>query len=457
MADEHLSREHLFISYAIEDSALADWLTLRLTAAGYRVWCDRYKLLGGEPWPKDIDRAIKERTFRLLHLLSHSSKEKPNPSKERELALTIGRVRGISDFLIPLNVDGVRPIDLPWTLSDINYIPFQDWASGLRRLLAKLESIEAPRPLRDSGPTVAAEAYLPPDVLSESEEPVLTNCIAVEQIPKTLFRFESNRPLDSADIWTIRDLWAFRKIDDRLVVAFGSPPKNLPAHLRFRPAGGFLWASNRLAHGIDARNLLSELIRKAADVYLLNHGLCWSDRRDLLYAPIDLLPGDRIPFVGYNGRRTHVMAGGEQRAGAEYFQYRLGVSLYVRQNLLDEFMMILRPRLHITDCDGKEIDYRLALRRRKRVTKSWFNHQWVNRVLALYSLFGDGSHPPILATGGAGESLTLASALLASRVSPSVLESRLDELGHTDAEPPPDSFDEDELDAKEDHPTPDGD
>ncbi len=29
--------DHLFISYAWEDRVIADWLTLRLTAAGYRV------------------------------------------------------------------------------------------------------------------------------------------------------------------------------------------------------------------------------------------------------------------------------------------------------------------------------------------------------------------------------------------------------------------------------------
>ena len=50
-------REHLFISYAWEDGALAEWLTLKLTAEGYRVWCDRFKILGGERWPEDIDDA----------------------------------------------------------------------------------------------------------------------------------------------------------------------------------------------------------------------------------------------------------------------------------------------------------------------------------------------------------------------------------------------------------------
>ena len=40
--------DHLFISYATEDFVLAEWLTRKLTALGYRVWCDRFELLGGE-------------------------------------------------------------------------------------------------------------------------------------------------------------------------------------------------------------------------------------------------------------------------------------------------------------------------------------------------------------------------------------------------------------------------
>ena len=61
-------RDHLFISYATEDFALAEWLALRLTIEGYKVWCDRFELLGGESYPKDIDKAMKEKTFRVLAL-----------------------------------------------------------------------------------------------------------------------------------------------------------------------------------------------------------------------------------------------------------------------------------------------------------------------------------------------------------------------------------------------------
>src|SRR4051812_15772740 len=102
---------HLFISYAVEDANLADWLARKLANEGYAVWMDRLKLLGGEPWPQDIDAAIKERTFRMIGLISEHSLKKPNPSKERTLALKISRTRGIPDFLIPLKVDSA---ELDW-------------------------------------------------------------------------------------------------------------------------------------------------------------------------------------------------------------------------------------------------------------------------------------------------------------------------------------------------------
>jgi hypothetical protein len=67
---ENQAREHLLINYATEDVALAEWLTGKLTAEGYRVWCDRFRLLGGESCPMQIGDANKNRTFRMLSLPS---------------------------------------------------------------------------------------------------------------------------------------------------------------------------------------------------------------------------------------------------------------------------------------------------------------------------------------------------------------------------------------------------
>src|SRR5689334_2283214 len=117
------TREHLFINYAVEDTALAEWLTRQLTAEGYRVWCDRFKLLGGESYPKEIDDAIRNRTFRMLSLLSRASLTKPNPLKERTLGLNIAKERD-EDFVIPLNVDGLKGSEVYWHASDLTFISF---------------------------------------------------------------------------------------------------------------------------------------------------------------------------------------------------------------------------------------------------------------------------------------------------------------------------------------------
>ena len=44
-------RDMLFVSHASpEDDEFARWLALQLAKEGYPVWCDRTKLLGGEPF-----------------------------------------------------------------------------------------------------------------------------------------------------------------------------------------------------------------------------------------------------------------------------------------------------------------------------------------------------------------------------------------------------------------------
>jgi hypothetical protein len=181
-------RDHLFVSYAWEDGALAEWLTLRLTALGYRVWCDRFKLLGGESWPKDVDEAIKNRTFRMLQLVSRYSLHKENPIKERQLALALQRERR-EELFIPLNIDGTRATELNWQISDIVWVPFENWGSGLRQLLEKLESVDAPRPLCEEGREIAATAAFPPRVVVTEPESIVTNWFPFLAIPPLVKRF----------------------------------------------------------------------------------------------------------------------------------------------------------------------------------------------------------------------------------------------------------------------------
>lgn len=71
---------HLFISYAVEDTALARWLAWKLAARGPPVWFDQMKLPGGKSWLQTIPDAIKQRTFRMLTWISEHSLRKQMPT-----------------------------------------------------------------------------------------------------------------------------------------------------------------------------------------------------------------------------------------------------------------------------------------------------------------------------------------------------------------------------------------
>jgi len=87
------TRNMLFISHANpEDNEVARWLALRLAADGYPVWCDLTKLLGGEPFWQEIEKAIRERTCKFLFPLSQHSNEKQGTLDELSLAATVFRL-----------------------------------------------------------------------------------------------------------------------------------------------------------------------------------------------------------------------------------------------------------------------------------------------------------------------------------------------------------------------------
>jgi len=125
-----LNRAHLFLSCAIEDKYLSEWLARKLSAEGYVIWMDDLKILAGEKWPQTIQQAIKERFFRMVAVISENSIDKENPLKERDEALAIEKNEGI-DFLIPLKLDDCN-LDL--RVRTLNYVPFnRSWAEVSHR------------------------------------------------------------------------------------------------------------------------------------------------------------------------------------------------------------------------------------------------------------------------------------------------------------------------------------
>nr|MBN2278809.1 toll/interleukin-1 receptor domain-containing protein [candidate division Zixibacteria bacterium] len=389
--------DHLFISYAGEDWVFAEWLARKLASEGYAVWFDRLKLLGGESYPKDIDYAIKKRTFRLLALLSRSSIDKPNPRKERTLALNIAREEEI-DFLIPLNVDGLSATELDWMTNDLTFIPFhRSWHQGLQQLQKKLKSIDAPKTLED-GRQRSLQSYEPKVKLNEGGEQLISNICPIVSLPSQVYKYTLRKSLSRLDKSELQSRWAYvsrgsRGRGHKELLAFQLPPVDFDMAL----------IANRDVHSLDKEKLdgmptnhiISALLHKSIRNEFLRLGCKEISGARVLYFPAGILKQDRIEFRNYTGRNTYVFATGTRKytrqGEATTYYYHLCPVIKIRQDLSQSFLLQLGTRLHIADSHGDPLPPRSALSRRKRIAKSWFNHQWLSRILAIRSFLAQGS------------------------------------------------------------------
>lgn len=447
------SRDHLFISYASEDGVLAEWLTLKLTAAGYTVWCDRFKLLGGESYPLDIDRAIREQTFRFVALLSRHSINKPNPLKERTLALNLGRLRQ-EDFLIPLNVDGLAADELPWMLSDLSYIPFEpSWAQGLTKLVEKLQSIEAPTPLAD-GRKVVAEWFRSREDVAHQPERIWTNLVEFKHVPPTLLRIT----LGKEPAPEVVAHWPHYRQNESVIWAFEGPNSSSP--LDIIGIEDVDWSNPDAFSGIRLHDLVTHLLRRHIHFHCARKGMAITEAGEHLYFPKGLLPEDRLNFTEYSGHPTWLLAVGERtfrhRNGTRE-KYRYYLSPTFRPNLWKYECPVVQVhiRVHLTDLSGTSLESLTALRRRKRICRNWWNHQWLMRVLGVVSWLADGQESINLARS-ATRAIELAG-VPRQLLAPVGIDERmfepieLDELAELDGDPEEDrDSDDDQADGLND-------
>jgi hypothetical protein len=404
--EKRSERDHIFISYAWEDVALAEWMALKLTAEGYAVWIDRFKLLGGETYPQDIDFAIKYRTFRLIALLSRSSVSKPNPVKERTLALNLARERN-ENFLIPLNVDGMRPTELDWMTNDLTFVPFSEsWAKGYAQVLKKLSSLGAPRPVQN-GREIAASVFLPTDVVVPEAEIIRTNLFSVERIPPLIRCYNLARPLERAEGRYLAENWAFRKADATRLLAFQSPPVSLPDPSLLSDSDPVPWADAERILGIRSTDVVSELLKKSLERKCIQRGLVWGEGKWILYFPEGLLPKGQIVFNGYKPKAARVQVTGIRKFYPDRFRYHLSPVFTVRRGITAEFVVQLKVRAYLTDLEGKPLRSDLIGPRRKKLARSWWNHEWLLRHLAMGVYLAD-DQPCI--TIGEGEEMIAVSA-----------------------------------------------
>ncbi|WMT49565.1 MAG: toll/interleukin-1 receptor domain-containing protein [Thermoplasmatales archaeon] len=397
-SDNHqLEKENLFISYATEDHALADWLALKLASEGYNVWYDRIKLLGGESYPRDITSAISSRTFRFLFLLSRSSIKKDNPLKELTLATNISR-ESKTDFVIPLKVDDLKPSELNFLASDIVYIPFnRGWYEGLALLLDKLEKIKTPKNIETSRSSLyswISKEQAP----AKRKERIWSNLIEITNVPKYLNCYEKR---DFFEHKINQDKWAFYKWNEK-ILSFGPPP-NQQESLRELTRIDYLNTSGE--EKIEYEKIMKSLILKQIEIFSLSKGMeLGGFKKNILHFPMGLFPGDKLKYTNNNNRRTYVQVAGERRfrkfSEGHYFQdssrYHLTLNFKVLPGDGDRPVVAIKLGLYMTDLSNVPLPAKTANARRKAICKNWWNREWLSRLIAVTKWLSNESDQLVL-------------------------------------------------------------
>lgn len=377
-------QDRLFISYATEDWPFVEWLALRLTAEGYKVWCDRFNLLGGESYPKHIDVAIKTQTFRLLAVLSRYSVKKPNPLKERTLALNVAKERD-EDFVIPINLDGSSPSDLGWMVSDLTFISFHlSWAEGLTQLLKCLEDSNAPKGL-SARRSAAVSWFESKDLIIRKQELLWSNLAEIKEMPKDLYRYEPATFVPDDERLPLLKLWPHIS-EEQIFWAFEPPPAEFEKY-EFSERGRRQNWYSLIVDDVGLRQLGVRLLNESMRSVALARGLVAAPDGKTCYFPDGLIPNNRLAFVGHDKKETWVRCVGVRNfrtlTGKDSCRYHLVPRTRVWLHHDIGNVIQVRVHLHLMNLDGQPFEEKAALRRRKRICRAWWNQHWLARTFAI--------------------------------------------------------------------------
>ncbi len=73
-----------------------------------------------------------------------------------------------------------------------------------------------------------------------------------------------------------------------------------------------------------------------------------------------------------------------------YYKYHLAPTFFVKKNLFQEFAVIFRIKIYLTDLTGNVLLNRKRNSRRKRLCKNWWNDDWFKRVLLIAQFLSNG-------------------------------------------------------------------
>jgi hypothetical protein len=386
------SPDHVVVDHVDSDAALALWLSRRLTLAGFRVWCRGLAPLAGSSATDTICSLVASRAHRYLAILSPESLADPEFTVRRSAALAAGGQRGCA-ILIPAIARPININQLDQQTRSLTPAQFDaSWADGLKSIEATLTVAGCPR-TPDGAQELVIRSYFPDEIIKTETEELASNLFKVTRLPDVIHRFYASTPLGE-DSGQLTGLWAFRRVSDTHFLSFDQPPTQLAIDHGITNKGGSVLKGLAQIDGIPASDLVTELIRKSLYAECRRRGLHFCTDRKLVYFPAQLLKNDNLRVQRLDGSLTHFSVVGERSHGwkdrATKYRYHIAPVFAPMGDPENGYDIITRIRVHITDLAGNLYPGRAAHIRRKKLCKSWWNEEWLNRVMGVMQfLAGD--------------------------------------------------------------------
>ncbi|TAM43576.1 MAG: toll/interleukin-1 receptor domain-containing protein [Gammaproteobacteria bacterium] len=386
----NMQRKLIFLSHANpEDNDFTLWLAARLASAGYLVWSDLTKLIGGETFWDSIETAIRQHSAKVVSLFSKVSVQKKGFKDELSLALAVEKKLGLADFVIPLRLDDLDFSDFPPEIIRRNAIDFSSvWQDGLGRLLKKLEVDGVPRTANATADALSdwSRSLLRIDAeITTEKETLLSNWLEVAQVPPAINVSRIRK--DAAPVTVDLLPWP-AEIKGEFCLSFARLDRDEPTrfeHLDALNLQDYLEGRYETLFTIgrqDAHNIFVSLLRRAWDRHMKNKGLLgqiFARGRVGYYLPVGDGDIKRTRFVGPSGIAGSRALHGYSPKRSVYWHYAPELFPVLGRSLRFSFT----PHVIFSE-DGREplTDAARAHRIRRSFCKSWWQDRWRDLMLA---------------------------------------------------------------------------
>jgi hypothetical protein len=400
--------ETLFVTHAApEDNQFALWLSSKLTIAGYQVWIDRRRLRGGEDAWDEIDRVLRHEAVKQIVVFTNHIR-KVGVKKELAIGEVMKARRKDPAFMIGIRNDAIAFADAPPELVRGNILnAYPNWHDCLKDLFETLEAFNVPRAACPDGEALRRIVEAREEgrrFVSDAPEEVLTNWFPITP-PSHVRYFHFDGIKDHMAKWrkdcripnvemgrlagTFADPHAFLRastFEQAMPTAYEIPFMEFISGVNLGPYVARQDASK------DVVNLLRQHFEEIASA----RGLLpveFANRERGWFFPDGLLPGNKVAFDAPGGRRIRRSVSGRFKA------LRWHLCLIAKPRIWPDLVYRIHANVVLSE-DGKTpLPGDKTHKRRRRLTKSWWNDVWRDRLVAAMSFLARDAKSIVMRAG----------------------------------------------------------